>query len=128
MTDKELSKAILKYAKGYAAALFAGEVEAPGTGDCFYCGLRTEEGQTLGDAMEDTAHLLDHIEEGYYVPSLFVNAAEAHPNYVSQFLRATIGGIWRGENEPLPSLHDTMEHQAMWLVRRYLRRKLGLKR
>ena len=129
MNDKELGKAILKYAKGYAAALLAGAVDAPSGGDCWYCGMQTEGGLPLGDAMGNTSHLHDHIEESYHVPSLLVNARDAHPNYVSPMLGSTINEFWHGGGEELvPALHDLMEHQAMRLVRRYLRRKLGLKR
>ena len=32
------------------------------------------EGKALGDALNDTDHLLSHIEEDYFVPSLLWNA------------------------------------------------------
>jgi len=128
VNDKELGKAILDYAKGYAAALFNGEVGAPSQSDCWYCSLSTDDGQPLGDAMGDTNHLLLHIEESYYVPFLLVRARDTHPYYVSAFLSTTIAEMWNGKAEPIPSLHDLMEHQAMRLIRRYMRGQLGLKR
>ena len=58
----------------------------PGEGDCWYCGMHRADGTPLGDAMdtlhsdgsltieEAHDHLLSHMSEKYYVPSLAVNA------------------------------------------------------
>jgi len=61
----------------------------PSGGDCWFCVMRTNvdendehvpmqpdaRGVTLGDASGDPAdHLMQHIEDRYYVPSLAVNA------------------------------------------------------
>lgn len=82
----KIKNSIDKYVDGFIAAMKAGEVRMPGSGDCWYCLLRTQDGQTMGDSMttlhEDgslsqevsNGHLFDHIEENYYVPSLAVNA------------------------------------------------------
>lgn len=47
-------------------------------GDCWYCGLRTKNGDALGNALEINGHLLDHLKEGYIMSSLMLNAARAH--------------------------------------------------
>lgn len=42
-------------------------------GDCFYCSMRDQDGVTMGD-LGKSDHLELHVEEGYYVPSMFANA------------------------------------------------------
>lgn len=64
-------KRVLKYAKACAAAL---PLPEPNGGDCWHCVMKTEQGETLGDVCEDTAHIRGHIDEGYIVPSLVYNA------------------------------------------------------
>ena len=83
---KRMKGRIDKYVDGYIAALKAGKVSMPGGGDCWYCGMQTTEGTPLGDNMPtlhpdgtvknrvNTDHLLSHMSEKYYVPSLAVNA------------------------------------------------------
>lgn len=60
-SKKELIKKINKYAKNFSEAL---PIERPSGGDCWHCC-----GNSGGKK-----HLLSHIEEDYYVPSLLVNA------------------------------------------------------
>lgn len=80
---EKIKKKIDKYLDGYIAALTEG-MPMPSSGDCWYCCMRTNvdssgkrvepgSGITWGD-IGDTTHLLDHMRERYYVPSLAVNA------------------------------------------------------
>jgi hypothetical protein len=69
----KMKKRIDKYVNGFIAAMQAGEVPMPSNGDCWYCLLRTQDGKTMGD-MGDNDHLIQHMEDAYYVPSLVVNA------------------------------------------------------
>jgi hypothetical protein len=65
---------INKYANDFVKLMENEGIPAPGGGDCWYCLMQTENGSSLGDAIDDTDHLLSHIEEKYYVPSLVFNA------------------------------------------------------
>ena len=49
-------------------------IDKPSTGDCWYCGMQTDNGESLGDATKDIDHLESHIKEGYIVPSLVYKA------------------------------------------------------
>lgn len=69
---EKMHKRIEKYLDGYIAALSKG-MPMPSGGDCWYCALRNESG-TMGDITGNTDHLLSHMEERYYVPTLAVNA------------------------------------------------------
>lgn len=62
--QKLLRKKINRYAKDFTAALYAGEVEAPGPGDCFICQA----------SMGGGSHIEAHADESYFVPSLLVKA------------------------------------------------------
>lgn len=70
---KAIKAKIKKYAAGCVDLVKSGDC-IPSGGDCWYCCLRTEDNKTLGDASENNDHLLQHIKDGYYVPSLVVNA------------------------------------------------------
>jgi hypothetical protein len=75
--DTKLKKQANAYADLYTDAL---PLDKPGPGDCWYCHLMTDAGKPLGDAVSDTGHLLDHIAEGYIVPSLAYNALKERYN------------------------------------------------
>jgi hypothetical protein len=73
INTKEVRKQIRRYAKQCIENL---PLENPGPRDCWYCCMQTEEGKTLGDAVNDIEHLQSHIEEGYIVPSLVFRALQ----------------------------------------------------
>lgn len=76
-TEKQVNKykkMARKYAKDYVKALKAGEVDFPNGGDCCACLMRGPKGQ---EAFEGSGHILQHIEESYFVPSLLVNAGRS---------------------------------------------------
>lgn len=70
----KLIKQIKAYADKFIAALNAGEIGVPGSGDCWFCVMKTADGKTLGDSVNDKDHLKAHLEEFYFVPSLLLNA------------------------------------------------------
>lgn len=82
----KLKRTISKFVKLCCDELAAGNVPMPSAGDCWYCGLTKGDGVPIGDAMDTIhadgsmtvqpshGHLHDHIEEGYVVPSMLVNA------------------------------------------------------
>ncbi len=80
---RTIDRLVRAYVKGYCEHLVSvGQVEEPGTGDCFFCVMRTVDGGVpLGDALNgptgNVDHLLSHLEERYFVPALLINAIEA---------------------------------------------------
>ena len=125
-----MRKRIAKYAALYAAAI---PLPRPGSGDCFYCQMKTQDGKTLGDA-SSTDHLTSHMEEGYVVPSLAYNA----------MMEAGAGPAWfwsvfqteqkTGEQKTMEAIGGTgflgkeaPKNLAKW-VRKYVQRRLGLVR
>lgn len=69
-----IKKDCRKYAKAYVKALKDGLINYPSGGDCWYCVMKTQDGQALGDATTNNDHLRSHIEDNYFVPALLVNA------------------------------------------------------
>lgn len=70
---KTLKAKIARYVKLCGVELSKG-LPVPSGGDCWYCAMNTQENKTLGDATGNHEHLLDHMKEGYVVPSLLLNA------------------------------------------------------
>jgi len=95
-TIKAQIKAIKAYVKGFVTALFNGEISAPSGGDCWYCLMQTESGESLGDATKNHDHIISHMEESYFVPSLIVNASKN--GRLSDFAKSTIAQLWNGES------------------------------
>jgi len=140
---KKLNTEILKYSRNYIKALFAGGVAKPGPGDCWYCLMRADKitskeplivhgrtigpgKETLGEATENKDHLLSHLDEQYYVPSLLVRAIEVFP--VSMAAKGALNDFW-GEGMPLEDqkwFYDLAKQQLRSSLHRYLRRQLGL--
>lgn len=75
-TDNKLERdKMLKRIKKYVDLITEDNLPFPDNGDCWYCLMTTKDsGKTLGDAFGDTSHLISHLEEGYVVGSLLVNA------------------------------------------------------
>jgi len=70
---KAIEKRIKKYVDGYIDMLVTEQVEVPSNGDCWTClGLVTD--FSSGEVVDDGDHLLSHMDENYYVPSLAINA------------------------------------------------------
>ena len=47
----------------------------PSAGDCWYCSMHTiDNGESLGDAFNDSSHIVDHVRKTYIHGSLILNA------------------------------------------------------
>jgi hypothetical protein len=72
--QQTLRKQVRDYAKLVVSKL---PLEKPNSGDCWYCAMQTEKGESLGEATKNVEHLHSHLKEGYVVPSLVFNAMKA---------------------------------------------------
>lgn len=70
---RDMKARIKRYLDGYMKALEA-RMPIPSGGDCWFCCMVTEDGLAMGDHLHDHDHLIEHMNERYYVPSLVVNA------------------------------------------------------
>lgn len=66
---------MLKKIKKYVDLITEDNLPTPSNGDCWYCLMKeVKTGKPIGDCTGDTSHLISHMEEGYVVGSLLVNA------------------------------------------------------
>lgn len=124
-----LKKRIAAYAKDYVTALIGRKVPAPGAGDCFYCVMRTVDGNIpLGEAIGNHAdHIHDHLREKYYVPSLVTRAIEIFP--ISIMAKNIFAYTWNPEYQDKPIegfIADIARDQIGKSLKRYLYRQVGL--
>lgn len=112
-------RAAKKYAKAYIEAFRAGKVPAPGNGDCWGCLM--VDAKTRVPAMGGHEHILSHIEEKYYVPSLLVRAVETFG--ASLAAKDTIYRTW--QRDLTNRWGDSIYQQLEKLVYRYCLRELG---
>ena len=112
-TTEQLRKRVQEYAAGFARAVELGTVGNPSAGDCFGCQFRGPDGSNgMG-----SDHILSHLEEGYYVPSLLWNSIVAAGYRAPDF----IWSYWRQE----PARHTA---DIARTVRKHLYAELGLVR
>lgn len=111
---KALGKRINEYVEGFVKALEKG-MPAPGSGDCWFCLFREQNGKTWGDATGNHDHLLQHIEEGYYVPSLALNAVKEKGYNNPSFILG-----WLSPDEMRTSFDFAVRNS----IRKYLRKRL----
>ena len=116
----KLKKSIQAYVKKYVKALFAGKVPKPDNGDCLYC-LMTD--VKTGKPIKETSHLLSHIDEDYFVPSLLANAINEIP--ISTAALHVLSTIWSGEGHKANGLTQISKDQLSKSLKRYLYRQLG---
>jgi hypothetical protein len=122
---RKLQKRVKAYVGGFCEALYAGEIGKPGPGDCFYCSMKEERsGRPLGEVARDEGHILSHMEEKYYVPSLLTNALEEMG--ASQAVRHCVG-FWMGyHDQEAGSWEGIAKKDVPKMLTRYVRRQLGL--
>jgi hypothetical protein len=84
----------------------------PGAGDCLMCQMERDGKQDAG-----TGHLIEHMREGYAVPSLVLTALEA-TGYGDTIKAATFG--------QMPSWVETARDYVRKAVRRYLKARFGI--
>jgi hypothetical protein len=125
--EAKLRKAAGNYAKAFVDALFEGKIGKPGAGDCFYCGMHeVQTGKPLGELNRDASHIQTHLEEGYFVPSLLVNAMEMFGASIAA--KQTAWAFMSGETQHAFSKDrgSFIAAQIQKIIRRYVQRQLGI--
>ena len=119
---QRLRKQIRKYSKDFVKALTKRQLSAPDGGDCWCCALKDQNGKTMGD--NDPSHIISHIDEKYYVPSLCINAIETFP--ISPIAKSALGYYLNmHEQEPM-GWNNIAKNQIEKSIKRYCYRQLGL--
>jgi hypothetical protein len=122
--EQKLRTKVKQYAHNYLLALKAGKVGKPSGGDCWHCALtEVSTGKPLGEVMRDHSHILAHIKDKYYVPSLAWNALKAMGG--SQAMSNNLAA-YQGYEGAKPYQSDFIDQQIERAIRRYVYRELGL--
>lgn len=127
--SRKLRADIKRYCSAYLSALFSGDVPAPSSGDCWYCVMRTDTGVSLGEATQNVDHILSHLAERYYVPSLLTNAIKRYP--VSPIAHDYLCACFNpsqphAESYRVPYVRSIGERDLGRSLYRYLMNALGL--
>ncbi len=116
------SKMVREFATEYLAKLSEGRMEAPSAGDCMYCFMHeVETGKLLGD-LHQSDHMVLHLEEKYYVPSIIVNALTE----LGGSLMAKDYVMRKFNNEEEYSFGGIISEDLYRMLVRYVGRKVGL--
>ena len=116
----KLDKRIKKYADGFMKALISGKVPAPSGGDCWYCLMKDKDGKTV---FNDKEHIISHMDEKYYVPSLLWNMMEN--GNISMIAKSNICH-YMGMHEFGVYELDFINDQIKKALVKYVRRQLGM--
>ncbi len=115
--------------------LISKELEVPSGGDCWYCHMVSTENpnETMGDLSSSTSseHLISHMDERYYVPSLLLNAVREFND------RLSIAAKWIIQEWISPDSEDVLAehyettggiagHQIKRVMELYMCKRLGL--
>jgi hypothetical protein len=89
IAKREMPKKIKTYANAFIKKFLAGKIEKPGPGDCFYCALDWRDGN--GNKVDPSPdHLISHMKEKYYVPSLLLKACTENRDCLSRVAQSVI--------------------------------------
>ena len=103
---------VKRFARGFVEALRVGKIGPPDLGDCLFC--RT--------VLVGADHLVSHVVESYYVPSLVVRALdEFRASYCARVF--VIHAMQKTLNDNL--WYGSGEEQTEELIRRYVLRHTG---
>lgn len=122
----KLRKRVNDFVAGYMDAFANGTVPPPSGGDCWLCLMKDKHGKPVLDT--DTEHLLSHMDEMYYVPSLLVNAmGDWAGQCTSQAAREYVAYVWNGGDQKIATyLKGIAVPQLKKVLFDYLAHRLGM--
>jgi hypothetical protein len=71
---RTMKKKIKNFVNEFVTEMKTNGLDLPSGGDCWFCCLRPVGNMTSSDINMNQDHLLSHMQERYYVPSLLINA------------------------------------------------------
>lgn len=99
--ERFLTREITKYISGFVETVGRRELKDPGPGDCCLC------------RVQSTTHILDHLQESYYVPSLLYWA----------YVEACNGDEAAAQRAWHLCVRYPNQHHVRCVLRRYFRRR-----
>jgi hypothetical protein len=126
-----------KYCKEFIDKFFKHEIEKPNQGDCFYCQGMVEQAELINGKIEITGmctngdHILSHIKENYFVPTLLNNAIQWNENIglygLAPIDKHNIAWGWKvdGWETVQPFALDITKKRLNMLLKRYISKQIG---
>lgn len=119
------------FCKELVEQAFNGTMHAPSNGDCWYCLMKTADGKAMGDLGSGSDHIKSHIEEKYYVPSLFWNAmVEGREKYLSTIAQGNLAILQMKQSDKECNqkycMLDVVKSNYLKAVKVYVKKRLGL--
>jgi hypothetical protein len=129
-TNKERRRQIMEYTRLISERLRNGRLPKPGTGGCAHCCvvLNLPEGrQTLGEYLNETEHLLMHVQHHQYLAELLARVAELTDEKTRAPLAKLLNSFWTpGKEADRPGAEEAVWSLLNREVRTYLFRHSGL--
>ena len=118
----KLIKKVKQYSKEYSEAFMSGKVGKPGSGDCWGCFLVSKKD---GNTILGKDHILNHIKENYYVPSMLTRMFDA--GTMCLYVKDVIYMVW-GKKILIEDIsHDDMvRDQIEKSIYKFCCKELGL--
>lgn len=122
-----LKKKINEYVAKYIVALFdKKKVPAPSGGDCWFCCMKDKSGTPWGESGNNTEHLLEHLRQNYFVPSILSRGMEVYPQLTSNVLFQELAHLWNPELTHKEGFGTPVaKRQAAHILKRYLYKQFG---
>ena len=115
-----LTKRVKQYSKDYAKEFIKGNVPAPSNGDCWGCLFHKDGKPTIGGK----EHILSHLEDKYYVPSMLHNMLNS--GYLTVYTKSAICEVWNGK--PIKEIYmlKLVEANIQKAIYKFCARDLGI--
>ena len=129
----KLKRSIDTYCKNFITKFFNHEIPQPDRGDCWDCSFHNVEKPTesMGD-MAKSNHILNHIKEKYYVPSLLNNAIQEVKSIgisgLAPIDEHNIAYGWKanGWESNGPMMQDITHRRLVKVLKQYIHKRTGL--
>jgi|SRR3990167_8606666 len=118
----DLNKKIAKFGEKVKQAVINDTIDRPSGGDCWYCAMTTQTGDTLGETIKDIDHLLEHMRESYIVPSLVYRAVKLHGSY------AMYDVLYNRQDSTFNDMREMLAGEIKRSVVKYLRSQFKIGR
>jgi len=113
-----LKKQIDQYCNRFVEEFVNDRVPAPSGADCWYC--------SIFSTVNNSDHLLMHIEENYYVPSLLFNAITQFKHKLSIIDQHNLATVWNNPDKKYQSTHMNFTAQRLRaILKSYMYQNLG---
>jgi hypothetical protein len=134
----KLKSKVNDYVKQFMDKFFNHEINRPSKGDCFYCQGMVDKAEVINDNIvikgkcDDGDHIISHIKQKYFVPTLLVNALNENEEIgiygLAPIDKHNIAYYFKenGWEETQPMMSDMTRKRLTLILKRYINKRVGL--